>query len=115
MIVADENIDLRIIQALRSNKIDIVSVFEKYRGISDEEVIALACKMHRILLTEDKDFGEWVYAHNVKDLSVVFLRYKFNDTAKIIEILLNLFADGGDKLKGSFTTVTINKIRIRGL
>ncbi len=27
--------------------------------------------------TEDKDFGEWVYAHHISGISVIFLRYHF--------------------------------------
>ncbi|MCF8373886.1 MAG: DUF5615 family PIN-like protein [Bacteroidales bacterium] len=115
MILADENIDIRIIHALRKSGFDTYSIFEENRGISDVEVIGLAIEMNRILLTEDKDFGEWVFAHKAKGFSVVMLRYHFKDTSQIIEILKRLFGEKLNQLFGTFTTVTMNKIRIRNL
>ena len=44
MIIADENIPLPIIDALVKNKIEIISIFDNYRGISDVEIIKLAQK-----------------------------------------------------------------------
>lgn len=35
----------------------------------------MGLKMNYAILTEDKDFGEWVFAHHVQGLSVLFLRY----------------------------------------
>ena len=83
------------------------------RGTSDESIIELSRNPPRIILTEDKDFGEWVYAHNTKDISVLFLRYHFKETDIITEILLALLAERAQNLFGHFTTVTINKIRSR--
>ena len=64
MILADENIDAHIIDYLRSKGIEVFSVRENYPGITDEQVIALSKDPPRIILTEDKDFGEWVYARS---------------------------------------------------
>lgn len=43
--------------------------------LADENVIQLALRYDYILLTEDKDFGEWVFAHHIQNLNVLFLRY----------------------------------------
>jgi hypothetical protein len=66
-------------------------------------------------LTEDKDFGEWVFAHNIKDISVILLRYHFQDTELIRDILVKILTESYDDLFGKFTTITTNKIRIRAL
>lgn len=68
MIVADENIDHSLIEAIRLAGIEVVSVYEEARGISDFSVIEIARNPPRIILTEDKDFGEWIFAHQVKDI-----------------------------------------------
>jgi len=115
MILADENIDSNIIKALRNSEIDTYSVSESNSGISDKQVIELARKQKRIILTEDKDFGEWVFAHNVKDIGVVFLRYNYKKTEEIISLLIKLLNEKGKTLFTKFTTITINKIRIRSL
>jgi hypothetical protein len=64
---------------------------------------------------EDKDFGEWVYAHNEKEISVILLRYSAQEAKSIISALLNLLESKGTNLFGKFTTITTKKIRIRAL
>lgn len=75
MILADENIHGFIIKTLREADFEVIAVAQTSKGIKDENVIQLALQNNYLLLTEDKDFGEWVFAHHVKDLSVLFLRY----------------------------------------
>lgn len=81
----------------------------------DEEVIALSKNPPRIILTEDKDFGEWFYAHHEKNISVIFLRYHISQKAEIMQILLELIKSRAVDLFGKFTTLTTQKIRIRSL
>ena len=113
MILADENIDHQIIEAIREIGIEVFSVFEQNRGLLDKSIIEFSRNPQRIILTEDKDFGEWVFAHNIKNISVIFLRYEFKETAKMIEVLKGLFSQKQEELFGKFTTVTIQKIRSR--
>ena len=115
MILADENIDFRIISALRNAGVKVVSVYESYRGIPDAEVIEQSLNPNQIILTEDKDFGEWVFSHKTKNLSVIFLRYKFSDTEKIIRILLELISSKQEGLFNHYTTITIDKTRMRSI
>jgi len=114
MILADENIHSFIINSLREAGFEVISVREAASGSKDEAVIQMALKYNYIVLTEDKDFGEWVFAHHIKDLSVLFLRYSHHEFREIAQTLILL-------LKGSafdrpfFTTITTKKIRIRKL
>lgn len=32
-----------------------------------------------LILAEDKDFGEWVFAHHINHLSVLLLRYSYEE------------------------------------
>ena len=75
MIIADENLDARIIKILRDHDYLIFSISEELHGISDFEIIDLAKKIDSIILTEDKDFGECVFSHKEKNISVIFLRF----------------------------------------
>ena len=115
MILADENIDARIVSTLRSKKIDVFYIKEGFAGISDAEVIKISKNPARIILTEDKDFGEWVYAHHEKEISLILLRYSTEELYDVIDVLLNLLVDRGDDLFSKFTTITSKKIRIRSL
>ena len=115
MILADENIDAKLVSILRSKNINVDHISEDYRGTSDQEIIRISKNPPRIILTEDKDFGEWVYAHKAHDISVIFLRYNFSETSQIIAILLDLIKNRDADLYGKFTTITSRKIRIRSL
>lgn len=55
-ILADEDVDKPIIMKLRASGIDIKAVTEVMKGASDDEVLELARKEGRILVTFDKDF-----------------------------------------------------------
>ena len=113
MILAHENIDHFLIDSIRKAGIEVCSVYENNRGITDEEVIALSRNPPRIILTEDKDFGEWVFAHHLQEVSILFIRYHFKDTNQMIAILIDFIFKNGNQMQGSFTTITIDKIRTR--
>jgi len=114
IILADENIDHRIIKAIQRIGIEVQAVYFSNRGISDLEVIAWAkTPPPKVILTEDKDFGKLVFSNDTQDLSVIFLRYPFKETAAIIESILKLLQYQQEYILGHFTTVTINKIRSR--
>lgn len=61
--LADESCDFAVVKALREAGHDVAAVRDSSRGAADEVVINLAVRENRILLTEDKDFGQLVYAH----------------------------------------------------
>lgn len=113
MIIADENIDFRIIRLIRELNLDVYSISENDSGVQDIEIIEFSRNPPRIILTRDKDFGEWVFQNGIRNISVVFIRYGFSETNKMIEILLNLFSNNHEELFGKFTTVTTQKIRSR--
>ncbi|MEI7584075.1 DUF5615 family PIN-like protein [Runella sp.] len=113
MILADENIDHSLIEAIRAIGLEVYSVYESNRGIRDESIIEFSRNPPRIILTEDKDFGEWVFAHHVEGISVLLLRYDFKETESMKQVLIKLLSERRDELIGYFTTLTIYKIRTR--
>src|SRR5579872_5559806 len=112
MILADENIHIFIIMSLRDAGFNVISVREFASGIKDEEVIQMALQNNWLLLTEDKDFGEWVFAHHIEGLSVLFLRYSFYEFRDIAQTLVHLLKTQQPD-RPFFATVTTNKIRVR--
>ncbi len=112
-IVADENIDFFIIKKLRNNGFDILSIMEEYSGITDEEVIRITQERNAILLTEDADFGEWVFAHKIENISVIYLRYPYNERESIAEKLLTLIQNDRYIFEKHFFVLTPKKLRIR--
>lgn len=111
--LADECLDFRIVNKLKDAGFEVVSVLKDYQGISDREVLDLAKQQGAILITEDKDFGEWIFAHKEKNVSVIFLRYKAKETENIADALIKLLNKHDISLYGKFVVITVKKIRIR--
>ena len=57
----DESTGQVVIDALRNAGYDVVGVGEMMPTASDTQVIAYAAQTERILITNDKDFGEKVF------------------------------------------------------
>jgi hypothetical protein len=62
--LADESCDFSVMRALRSAKHDVVAIAEVSPRAEDDDVRERAVSDERILITEDKDFGQLVYASN---------------------------------------------------
>jgi predicted nuclease of predicted toxin-antitoxin system len=61
----DENAELRIAAFLTQAGHDVTSIVQDHpRSISDERVLALAHVEQRILITNDRDFGELTSVSN---------------------------------------------------
>ena len=60
--LADESCAGPVIQALREAGHDVVAIAEVAKGTVDELVMRRALSERRILITEDPDFGELMYA-----------------------------------------------------
>lgn len=74
MIIIDENVGQELINQLVGFGHEVYSIREHQQGISDNLVIEIAKLKKGVLITEDKDFGELIFSHDIKDCSVIFLR-----------------------------------------
>ncbi len=86
---------------------------ETHQGIDDEQVMQVANDENRVLLTQDKDFGELVYRFNKAHFGIVLIRLgELAATQKAI-ILNKVSLDYKNKLISAFTVIQINAVRIR--
>jgi predicted nuclease of predicted toxin-antitoxin system len=51
---------------------EVYSIREHQQGISDRMVIETVKLKKGFLITEDKDFGELIFSHGIRDCSVIF-------------------------------------------
>jgi predicted nuclease of predicted toxin-antitoxin system len=110
--LADESCDFAVVRALRSAGYDVVAVSDMAPRAEDTDVINLAVRESRILLTEDKDFGQLVYAHGMETIGVIFLRFPSHARKQIAKDVTRMVKKEGDKLIGSFVVVQPGRIRI---
>src|SRR2546427_5939298 len=73
--LADENCDYAVVRALRSEGHDVVAVNEFQKRSVDRELMEMAQRDERILLTEDKDFGWLAFVAHLKSPGVVLIRF----------------------------------------
>ena len=112
LLLADESCDFSVVRALRAAGHDVKAVVETHRGASDEDVIQLAISEQRILLTEDKDFGQLVYAAVGSTGGVVFIRFPATARTGLPATVVELFAKHAAELVGSFSVVQPGRVRI---
>jgi predicted nuclease of predicted toxin-antitoxin system len=103
--LADESCDFAVVRALRHEGHDVVAVAEVARGARDPEVVAPARDGGRILLTEDKDFGWYVYAAGEGGVGVVLIRFPSDSRRVLGSAVLEAARSAGDRLSLSFTVI----------
>lgn len=112
-LLADESLEYRIVTFLRDKGHDIISIQELSPSISDKQVLHLACKEKRIILTNDKDFGDLVFLRKEKHSGIILFRFKDEQLSNKIVALEQLFTNHLGKITGNFIVLESNKIRIR--
>jgi|SRR5579859_5812788 len=110
--LADESCDFGIVRALRAAGHDVLAVAEVTPRALDPAVIDLAVRESRVLLTEDKDFGQLVFASGSASSGVILLRYPPLARARIVQAVVKLVEEKGEKLGVSFVVVQPGRIRI---
>jgi predicted nuclease of predicted toxin-antitoxin system len=108
--LADESCDFNVVRALREAEFDVLAVVEVIPRATDVQVIELAVVEDRILLTEDKDFGQLVYASAETSPGVVLIRFPARQS--VSAATLELIRRRGEQLRGSFVVLQPGRVRI---
>jgi predicted nuclease of predicted toxin-antitoxin system len=110
--LADESCDFAVVRALRAEGHAVTAVSEVAAGASDEKVIATAVREGAVLLTEDKDFGQLVFAERRATGGVIFIRFPAAFRAGLPRVVCRLVEQRAEKLVGSFTVIQPGRIRV---
>ena len=113
--LADECVDAGLVLHLRALGHDVLYTAEISPAITDAAIMARAHAEDRLLLTEDKDFGDLIFRQGRSIPGVVLLR---TDPARHELKKLRLVAAidrFGEKLHGRYTVVDEARIRTRPL
>jgi predicted nuclease of predicted toxin-antitoxin system len=111
--LADESCDFVVVRSLRSAGYDVVAVTESFPSATDKKVLGAAVEEDRILITEDRDFGEWIFAHREKMKGVLFIRFPGNARSRLGETVVSFVEKHGMDLVGNFTVLQPGRARIR--
>lgn len=113
-LLADECCDAPLVRTLREAGHDVRYVAEFLPGASDHDVIACSRVEGRVLLTEDKDFGELVYRLQFQLPGLILLRYAPDEKAKVVRRLLSLVQQE-NRLLNKMAVVQAARVRLRAL
>jgi len=111
-LLANENFPLQSAEILRARGFDITTVGVEFQGITDREVMEIAVREGRTIVTFDRHYGELIFRHGYRpDAGVIYLRWRrFNpeDPGRYLADLLT-----GTKVDFSRALTVIDEDTIR--
>lgn len=114
-LLADENVEGRVIRLLRSEGYIVTAIQETQSGVSDETVLETSVSSDTVLLTGDSDFGKLHFQKGHIHSGILFYRLPRTTTEEKAHIILKTLREYGDTLVNSFTVITAKKVRTRTL
>lgn len=113
-LLADEGVDRQIVALLREEGHSVTYVAEMDPGVPDEEVLDLANREARTLLTADKDFGELIFRRGLLDPGVILVRLSGLTAQSKARIVASVVEEHAAELvPGTFAVVVPGAVRIR--
>ncbi len=92
-LLADENIPLTTVRALRSAGHDVYSATEASPGAADRRLLERAVTDERLVVTFDRDFGDLIVRGTQRpEAGVLLLRFVPKSAAEVTELLVALLA-----------------------
>jgi len=109
--LADENIPIKAVEALKQKGIDIIPLLEISPSLSDKEVLNLANRQGRVIITFDTDFGKLAFREKLKVKGIVLLRFIPRSPQHIAERIEYLLATG-ILMENYFLVVREDSVRV---
>ena len=113
--LADENVSRLVIERLRNGGHDVISIAETRPGAPDEDVFNAAESDGRILITEDRDFGEMVIRQRLGLRGVILLELDRLSNALEADTVASVVSAHADRLFGNLVVIEPGRIRLRPL
>lgn len=113
--LVDESAGRAVADFLRADGHDVLSAADSLRGVDDETVLARAEAEGRILVTNDKGFGQLVYGLERPAAGVVLLRLADERPKNKVRVLREVLKERKDALAGFFIVAREAMIKARPL
>lgn len=96
---------------LRLQGHNVFSIYDEARGLGNDAVLQRANDEDRILITNDKDFGEYVFRERRPHKGVIVLRLDDERARSKIDALRRLLEAYSHDLPGRFVVVREARVR----
>jgi len=113
--LADECVTASLVDVLRQAGHDVLYLTEQAAGSHDIEVLELAMREQRLLLTEDKDFGDLIFRRGRAAPGIVLMRIASENPRLIEERLITAIEQYGEGLFGQYLVIEEARFRSRPL
>ncbi len=110
--LADVNEEKTLVDYLSKQGYDIKWVPDYNCEMLDEDLLRLANKEKRILITNDKDFGDLVFFQKKLSAGTILFRVKNQKSQEKIKLMKKLLMGYRDKLSNHYVVITKVKVRI---
>jgi predicted nuclease of predicted toxin-antitoxin system len=111
--LVDESTGRGVTEWLSAAGHDVICVTESLPQARDSDILDLAVQDQRIIITNDKDFGELVFRSGRQHAGILLLRLNDESASNRIRMVSVAVESHECRLKGAFTVVTEKNIRIR--
>jgi predicted nuclease of predicted toxin-antitoxin system len=99
-------------QWLATNGYDMVAIRSLNPDMSDDDILAIAVREQRLVVTMDKGFGESVHRHKAANAGVLLLRLDDAMSQEKAAVIAKIFSERGDDLLGNFSVYKKGRLRI---
>ncbi len=113
--LADANVEKKIIERLLRFGFDVKWIPDYNCEMDDVALLTMANNEKRILITNDKDFGELVFLKKQISIGIILIRVKGQDTKEKVELVEKLILNYKEKIPNHFSIITSKKFRFMPL
>lgn len=111
----DENVGRSVADYLVQKGYDVIVAKEEFPGRDDSKLLDVAFGEDRIVVTNDKGFGYYVYYQKLPVKGVILFRFTEELPSLKISALQTLLTKNPDKVRNHFIVISESTIRIRPL
>ncbi len=98
---------------LKENGYDIKSIRDIDPCMSDKEILEIAVKEDRMIVTMDKDFGELIYKSGLVHSGVLLLRLEDAGSDKKLAIIQHILHNYSEEIFNKFCVFQKDTLRIK--
>lgn len=115
--LVDECLGARLVSLLRANGDDVAWVRELQRGVTDTTVLEWSAEQHRVLITEDFDYGELIFAGGRPAVGVVIVMLStFGERWEtLVPLVVQRLIENQDRFEGNISVLEHGRIKLRPL
>jgi predicted nuclease of predicted toxin-antitoxin system len=113
-LLANENVPFQSADVLKAAGFDVKLVGVEFAGVTDREVMEIAIREERAIVTFDRHYGQLIFQQGYRpQAGVVFLRWKQFAPDEPGRYLAELFSSGQIDFSNALTVIDEDTIRQR--